>query len=122
MNDDFLYGIRLPTVQESFNYCPADGCNIERFDFCPVGGGASSGGSGIAAFDPPPEVIEKVRAVMAAADADLGGVEYLVNSADDHLYFYDFNPLSNFVADAVTVVGFDPVPRFVDFILGLVSS
>jgi hypothetical protein len=26
-------------------------------------------------------------------------------------------PLSNFVADALNVVGFDPVERFVDFIL-----
>ena len=55
--------------------------------------------------------------MIQASGADLGGVEYLVNSADDQLYFYDINPLSNFVADAVQVVGFDPVPRLVDFIL-----
>ncbi len=121
MNDAFLYGIRLPIFQESFNYCPADGCNIEQFDHCPVGessgGDADSAGSEITSFVPEPEVIEKVRQIVAAAGADIGGVEYLVNAADDQLYFYDINPLSNFVANAPQVVGFDPVPRFVDFIL-----
>ena len=58
-----------------------------------------------------------MRQAVAAAGADIGGVEYLVNAADDQLYFYDINPLSNFVANAPQVVGFDPVPRFVDFIL-----
>ena len=28
LNHDFLYGIRLPVLKESFNYCPADGCNV----------------------------------------------------------------------------------------------
>jgi hypothetical protein len=41
----------------------------------------------------------------------------LVNTADDQLYFYDINPLSNFVANAPQVVGFEPIPRFVDYIL-----
>ena len=31
--------------------------------------------------------------------------------------YYDINPLSNFVADAPKVVGFDPWARFVDYIL-----
>ena len=29
---EFLYAIRLPTSDESFNYCPADGCNVENPD------------------------------------------------------------------------------------------
>jgi biotin carboxylase len=121
LNDAFLYAIRLPVLAENFNYCPADGCNIDRFDYCPAGGSSGadtdSGASGITAFVPELEVIEKVRQVVAAAGADIGGVEYLINAADDQLYFYDINPLSNFVANATQVVGFDPVPRFVDFIM-----
>lgn len=121
LNDAFLYAIRLPVLAENFNYCPADGCNIDRFDYCPVGGSSGgdtdSGASGITAFVPELEVIEKVRQAVAAAGADIGGVEYLINAADDQLYFYDINPLSNFVANATQVVGFDPVPRFVDFIM-----
>lgn len=121
LDDAFLYAIRLPILEENFNYCPADGCNIERFDYCPVGGAsmevADQDGPKITAFEPSPGVIEKVRQAVAAAGADIGGVEYLINTADDQLYFYDINPLSNFVANATRVVGFDPVPRFVDFII-----
>ena len=121
LDDAFLYAIRLPIVGESFNYCPADGCNIDRFDHCPVG--ASSGeasdrkGSEIQSYDPDPEVIEMVRRAVAAASAEIGGVEYLISAADGRRYFYDINPLSNFVADAERVVGFDPLPRFVDYLL-----
>lgn len=32
-------------------------------------------------------------------------------------YVKDINPLSNFVANAPEIVGFDPWPRFVDFML-----
>jgi len=121
LNDAFLYAIRLPILAENFNYCPADGCNIERFDYCPVGGisdgDADSATSGITSFEPDQEVIEKAKQAIAASGADLGGVEYLINTADDQLYFYDINPLSNFVANATSVVGFDPVPRLVDFII-----
>lgn len=117
LNGAFLYGIRLPILQESFNYCPADGCNIDRFDYCPLGESSAPAGSGIAAFNPPAEIIKQVIAVITEAGADLGGVEYLINAADEQPYFYDINPLSNFVADAEQVVGFDPIPLFVDFIL-----
>jgi hypothetical protein len=74
-------------------------------------------GPGISAFEPDPVVIDQVRQSVAAAGADIGGVEYLVNAADDQLYFYDINPLSNFVANARQVVGFDPIPRFVDYLI-----
>jgi glutathione synthase/RimK-type ligase-like ATP-grasp enzyme len=121
MNDAFLYAIRLPIVGESFNYCPADGCNIDRFDHCPLGAhhrdGAGENDLGITAYDPDPAVVEQVRQAVKAAGADIGGVEYLVNAADGQPYFYDINPLSNFVANALQVVGFDPVSRFVDYIV-----
>ena len=121
LDDAFLYAIRLPIVGESFNYCPADGCNIDRFDYCPVGASSSEAsdmkGSDIQAFDPDPEVIEVVRRAVAAAGAEIGGVEYLVSASDGRRYFYDINPLSNFVANAAQVVGFDPLPRFVDYLL-----
>jgi hypothetical protein len=48
---------------------------------------------------------------------DLGGVEYLVNARDGLPYFYDVNALSNFVADPVETVGFDPFVDLVDFVL-----
>ena len=44
-------------------------------------------------------------------------MEYLVNDRDGQVYYYDVNALSNFVADAPNVVGFDPFSRLVDFLL-----
>ena len=40
----------------------------------------------------------------------------MVNDRDGQIYYYDINPLSNFVADAPQVVGFDPTAKFVDFL------
>lgn len=105
LNGAYLYAIRLPIDEASFNYCPADGCNIGNPELT------------IESYAPLTEVIETVIRILAAAEADLGSVEYLINAADDRVYYYDVNPLSNFVADAPSVVGFDPTGKFVDFIL-----
>ncbi|MDQ3150036.1 MAG: hypothetical protein M3Q38_08965, partial [Chloroflexota bacterium] len=69
------------------------------------------------AFDPPPSIVDEARRLVAAAGMDVGGVEYLVNERDGHHYFYDVNALSNFVADAPNVIGFNPYANLVDLIL-----
>jgi hypothetical protein len=51
----------------------------------------------------------------------VAGVEYLVNARDGRPTFYDLNALSNFVADAASVVGFDPFEQLVDFIVDRAS-
>jgi hypothetical protein len=61
-------------------------------------------------------VAEEVIRIFATAGTDVGGVEYLESSRDGQLYFYDINALSNFVTDAVRLVGFEPFARFVDFL------
>jgi hypothetical protein len=66
--------------------------------------------------DTPPEIVAQVERIMAAAHIDVGGVEYLVDERDGQRYFYDINALSNFVADAPRVVGFDPFSRLVDYL------
>jgi hypothetical protein len=105
LDGEFLYAIRLPISEDSFNYCPADGCNVDNPDLA------------VQTHKPPEEVIRDVKRILEASQADLGSVEYLVNEADGRVYYYDINPLSNFVADAPNVVGFDPFERFADFIL-----
>jgi hypothetical protein len=92
-------------ANDSFNYCPADGCNIENPELA------------VEAYSPPADIVEDVRRILAAARVDLGSVEYLVSERDGQAYYYDINPLSNFVADAHRVLGFDPVMSFVDYIL-----
>lgn len=114
LGGEFLYAIRLrlesPT---SFNLCPADYCR-------PQDGGLRDGVSGrgvpVEGYTPPQEVIEAVKRITREAHIEVGGVEYLVNDRDGEIYYYDINALSNFVADAPNVVGFDPFPRLVDFV------
>jgi hypothetical protein len=47
----------------------------------------------------------------------VGGIEYLVDDRDGKHYFYDINALSNFVADAPRVIGFDPFVKLVDYLV-----
>ena len=68
-------------------------------------------------YAPPAKVIAQAKQIMAASQSDLGGVEYLVNEVDGQIYFCDTNPLSNLVANAIEIVGFDLMERPVDFIL-----
>ena len=53
---------------------------------------------------------------MRKAKIDVGGIEYMIDDRDGRLVYYDVNALSNFVADAVNVVGFDPFARLVDYL------
>ena len=129
LNGAFLYAIRLFLQAEEFNLCPADYCRLPAGANGTNGSGLADGVSGrglpIVGYVPPPEVIEDVRRITAAEGIEVGGVEYLVNSRDGEVYYYDINALSNFVANAPDIIGFDPFPRLVDFLLvraGLVGS
>ena len=67
-------------------------------------------------YTPPAEVIADVEVIMAAAGIELGGVEYMIDDRDGRRYYYDVNALSNFVADAPRVIGFDPFVRLADWL------
>ncbi|QKG54495.1 RimK family alpha-L-glutamate ligase [Hymenobacter sp. BRD67] len=113
----FLYAMKVYTTGESFNLCPAEICQIPEApsaDFCLTE--APKKGIQVEAFTPPAEVIAAVERIVAAAKIDVGGVEYLIDDRTGDVLFYDINALSNFVADAVNVVGFDPYARFVDYL------
>jgi hypothetical protein len=81
---------------------------------CAVDAGDS--GLRVEAVTPPREIIDAVERIGEAAHLDVGGVEYLTDDRDGLPYFYDINALSNFVADAPRVVGFDPFARLVDYL------
>ena len=115
----YLYGIKVFTTGETFNLCPADICQttdgveLARVA-CPVD--APKSGLRVEGFEPPRDVIRSVERIVQAAQIDVGGVEYIVDNRDGSLLYYDINALSNFVADATRVVGFDPHARLVDFL------
>jgi hypothetical protein len=112
LDGEFLYAIRILLVPGSFNLCPADYCELPG-----IADGVSGRGLPVEAFHPREEVIEDAKRIVAAAGMDVAGVEYLINARDGRPTFYDLNALSNFVADAPSVVGFDPFEQLVDFIV-----
>ena len=46
----------------------------------------------------------------------MGSVEYLIDDRDGTVVYYDINALSNFVANAPQILGFDPHVRLVDYL------
>ncbi|HYT99082.1 MAG TPA: hypothetical protein VEK85_01810 [Gemmatimonadales bacterium] len=115
----YLYAIRIYTPGDSFNLCPADVCQtVAGAELvraaCPVD--APKNNLRVEGYEPAPEIVDQVECIMQAAHIDVGGVEYLIDARDGRRYYYDINALSNFVADAPRVVGFDPFTRLVDYL------
>ncbi len=121
----FLYAIKVfPDPSAGFNLCPADICQTHEpgagaqpagMDFCPVDLPRTN--LRVEGYTPPHEIVADALRIAEAARLDVGGIEYLISERDGRLYFYDINALSNFVTDAPRVVGFDPWPLFVDFLV-----
>jgi hypothetical protein len=133
LDGEFLYAIKVyPNPAAGYNLCPADICQPDGMsmnadvpaqvpvnsettaDLCPVD--LPKVALRVEAYIPPGRVIQDVLAIVEAAEIDLGGVEYLVNDGDGEIYYYDINVLSNFVTNAVQVIGFDPYARLVDYL------
>ncbi|MEY2600724.1 MAG: hypothetical protein QOJ36_43 [Verrucomicrobiota bacterium] len=114
----FLYAINIRVTGESFNLCPAELCQIESVaEFLEnPGAKTSQAGLTVESFTPPRTLIDVVEKIVAAAGIDVGGVEYMIDDRDGRAVFYDINALSNFVADAPRVIGFDPHIQLVDFL------
>jgi hypothetical protein len=51
------------------------------------------------------------------AGVEVGGIEYVIDERTGRQLYYDVNALSNFVADPVRVVGFNPYARLADFLI-----
>jgi len=116
----FLYAINVYPAEDSFNLCPADACQTTEGQTlsrsaCAID--APKNGMRVEGFTPPREIIDQVERIAARVKLDVGGVEYMIDSRDGKPYFYDINALSNFVADARNVVGFDPFERLVDYLV-----
>ena len=125
LGGNYLYGIKVYPAAGSFDLCPADACQTTNGvelvrGACAVD--APKTGLRVESFTPPAEIIAQVEAISRHAQLDVGGIEYLVDDRDGKHYFYDINALSNFVADPVNVLGFDPWTAFVDYIEARVES
>lgn len=120
----YLYGIKVHTSGESFNLCPADICQTTSGqeltrNACALD--APKNGLKVESFTPSEEIIEQIEQIIQSTGIEVGGIEYIIDDRDNRLYYYDINALSNFVADAVNVIGFDPHQRLVDYIEAVVN-
>ena len=113
-----LYAIKVHLSGETFDLCPADICQTSTGqsldNACVVE--ASKAGLKVEGFNAPAQVIQDIERIVRAAGIDVGGIEYIIDDRDGHIYYYDINALSNFVADAPRVVGFNPVENLADFL------
>ena len=125
LDGKFLYAINVYPSGESFNLCPADLCQttdgrtLER-TFCAAD--TPKSGMRVEQAHPPAAIIAQVERIARRVGLDVGGIEYLVDERDGEVYFYDINALSNFVADAPNVIGFDPFGRLVDYLEGRLGA
>ena len=116
----YLYAIQIHTTGESFNLCPADICQNTRGEeltriACPVD--APKTGMQVEGYEPPRQVIEDVERIVELAGVEVGGIEYVFDEPTGRQLYFDVNALSNFVADPVRVIGFNPYSRLADFLI-----
>lgn len=108
----YLYALEVETGGDSFDLCPADACLVQP-GHTPVR---------MTATTPPQAVIDAAERIARAASLDVGGVEVVIDDRDGCPRFYDINALSNFVANPLDVLGYDPHEQLVDFIEAAIAA
>jgi glutathione synthase/RimK-type ligase-like ATP-grasp enzyme len=119
LGGDFLYAINVYPADTGFNLCPADACQTPDGRELSRGAcalDAPKNGLRVERAEPPLEAIEAIERIARRTKLDVGGIELLVDDRDGQWYVYDVNALSNFVADAPNVIGFDPFVNLVDYL------
>jgi len=101
----FLYALEVATGS-AFDLCPADACIAEP------GRAAIS----MRAVEPTDALRGAAERVARASGLDVGGMEAVIDDRDGVARFYDYNALSNFVANPLDVLGFDPHEPLVDLL------
>jgi glutathione synthase/RimK-type ligase-like ATP-grasp enzyme len=106
---------RIETLDREFLYA----IDVEgggAFDLCPADACVTDSGIRINAIQPEARLIDATERIARAMDLDVGGIEVMIDDRDGTPRFYDINALSNFVADPLTVLGWDPHERLVDYL------
>ncbi len=110
LDGKFLYAISLNTDGGTFDLCPADVCLIDKPTVT------------VREFKPDIEAIRAAEAIARASGLDIGGIEFMIDERDGVRRFYDINGLSNFVADPLNVLGWDPHEKLVDYLENVIAS
>jgi glutathione synthase/RimK-type ligase-like ATP-grasp enzyme len=107
----FLYAIDVDGGG-GFDLCPADACLAQP------GKEAVT----ITRAEPSPDLIEAAERISAAAGLDIGGIEVMIDDRDGTPRFYDINGFSNFVANPLDILGWDPHERLVDWLETMIEA
>jgi len=108
----FLYAIEIESRGDSFDLCPADACVAQPGRVAVR----------MTAVTPVPELIDAAERIARAAGLDLGGIEVVIDDRDGTPRFYDINAMSNFVADPLNTLGWDPHDRLIDYLQILIEE
>ena len=106
LGGNFLYAIEVESSGESFDLCPADACVAQP----------GRAAVRMTAVMPAAEIIAAAERIARAAGLEVGGVEVMIDERDGTPRFYELNAMSNFVADPLSILGWDPHDRLIDFI------
>ena len=107
---------RVETLGGKYLYA-IDVADAGGFDVC-----LADMAGGMTVADPSADVVAAVEAVAAAMSLDVGGVEYMIDDRSGAPTFYDINALSNFVADPLPLLGYDPHERLVDYLVAAIEE
>ena len=110
LDGKFLYAISLNTDGGTFDLCPADVCLIDKPTVT------------VREYKPDRDAIRAAEAIARAARLDIGGIEFMIDDRDGARRFYDINGLSNFVADPLNVLGWDPHEALVDYLGRIIDT
>jgi glutathione synthase/RimK-type ligase-like ATP-grasp enzyme len=103
LDGQVLYCVRIQRDGTGYNLCPADVCE-------------SAAKPVFARCEPEREAAVTAVAAARRGGLDVCGVEYMIDHRTGEPVFYDLNALSNFVANAEQVVGFNPHKAFVEYL------
>jgi glutathione synthase/RimK-type ligase-like ATP-grasp enzyme len=106
---------RLETLDRKFLYA----IDVEgggAFDLCPADACVADSNIKLSRAEPHPQLIAAAERIAEAMELDVGGIEVMIDDRDGTPRFYDINALSNFVADPLTVLGWDPHEKLVDYL------
>lgn len=108
LNRTYLYAIEI-VGGGAFDLCPADAC-------------VADSNISMKSVEPGPELIAEVETISRAMNLDVGGIEVMIDDRDGIPRFYDINALSNFVAQPLNVLGWDPHERLIDWLDTLIAE
>jgi len=108
LNRKYLYAIEI-AGGGAFDLCPADAC-------------VADSNISMKAVEPASGLIAAVETIANAMNLDVGGIEVMIDDRDGTPRFYDINALSNFVAQPLNVLGWDPHEKLIDWLDTLIAE